>query len=95
MNGRKARERRSRAERSQDEQVFEIIGNAIDFAIFEEIEPGDPRFGSFGPNATRETLDEALRRGELHPDCPLCQEMLAHRGPSILNRVVPDTNAEG
>ena len=90
MSGRKAREQR-RAMR----EVEEMLESAVEVAIFEEIQPGDPRFASFGPNATRETLDEALRQGDLHPDCPLCQMMLAHAGPSILNRVVPDTDAEG
>ena len=90
MSGRKARE-----QRRASGQVNQIIGSAIDVAIFEEIQPDDPRYASFGPNATRETLDEALRQGDLHPDCPLCQMLLAHAGPSILNRVVPDTDAEG
>ena len=90
MSGRKAREQR----RSMRE-VEEMLDSAVEIAIFEEIQPSDPRFASFGPNATRETLDEALRQGDLHPDCPLCQMLLAHSGPSILNRVVPDTDAEG
>ena len=90
MSGRKAREQRRMRREWED-----IFSGGVDVAIFEEIEPSDPRFSSFGPNATRETLEEALRRGDLHPDCPLCQAMLAHAGPSILNRVVPDTDAEG
>ena len=90
MSGRKAREQR-RAMR----EVEEMLDSAVEVAIFEEIQPSDPRFASFGPNATRETLDEALRQGDLHPDCPLCQMLLAHSGPSILNRVVPETDAEG
>ena len=90
MSGRKAREQRRAMH-----QVEEMLESAIEVAIFEEIQPSDPRFASFGPNATRETLDEALRQGDLHPDCPLCQMLLAHSGPSILNRVVPDTDAEG
>jgi hypothetical protein len=88
MSGRKAREqRRSVREIAQTPE--------IEIAIFEEIQPSDPRFASFDANTTRETLEEALRQGDLHPDCPLCQLMLAHRGPSILHRVVPDTDAEG
>src|SRR6188508_2965874 len=87
MSGRKAREQR------QVVREVEQMLQGIEVAIFEEIEPSDPRFQSFGPNATRETLDEALRQGDLHPDCPLCQAMLAHGGPSILSRVVPDTDA--
>jgi hypothetical protein len=90
MSGRKAIEQR-RAMR----EVEQMLDSAVEIAIFEEIQPSDPRFASFGPNATRETLDEALRQGDLHPDCPLCQMLLAHSGPSILNRVVPDTDAEG
>ena len=90
MSGRKARE-----QRRMIREVNEMLDRTLDVAIFEEIQPGDPRFASFGPNTTRDTLDEALRRGELDPDCELCQKMLAHRGPSILNRVVPDTDAEG
>ena len=90
MSGRKSREQR-RAMR----EVEEMLDSAVEVAIFEEIQPSDPRFKSFGPNATRETLEEALRQGDLHPDCPLCQMLLAHSGPSILNRVVPDTDAEG
>ncbi len=90
MSGRKAREER-RAER----ELLDMLQAAEDVAMFEEIFPNDPRFASFGPDATRETLDEALRNGEIHPDCPLCQAMLAHRGPSILRRVVPDTDIEG
>jgi hypothetical protein len=90
MSGRKAREQR-RAMR----EVEEMLESAVDVAIFEEIHPDDPRYASFGPNATRDTLDEALRRGELDPNCDLCRKMLAHRGPSILNRVVPETDAEG
>ena len=89
MSGRKAREQRRVV--GEIERMLE----GVEVAIFEEIQPGDPRFTSFGPNATRETLDEALRQGDLHPDCPLCQAMLAHSGPSILSRVVPDTDAEG
>ena len=89
MSGRKARQQR------QVVREVEEMLEGIEVAIFEEIPPGDPRFASFGPNATRETLDEALRQGDLHPDCPLCQMLLAHSGPSILNRVVPDTDAEG
>jgi hypothetical protein len=90
MSGRKARE-----QRRQLRAVEEMLDSAVEVAIFEEIQPSDPRFASFGPNATRETLEEALRQGDLHPDCPLCQAMLAHAGPSILSRVVPDTDAEG
>jgi hypothetical protein len=89
MSGRKAREQRRAIP-----EVDEPHNSAIDVAIFEEIHPSDPRFASFGPNTTRETLDEALRRGELDLDCDLCRKMLAHRGPSILSRVVPDTDAE-
>ena len=90
MSGRKAKEQRRLAR-----EINQMLDSAIDVAIFEEIQPSDPRFKSFGPDATRETLEEALRQGDLHPDCPLCQAMLAHAGPSILNRVVPDTDAEG
>ena len=90
MSGRKAREQRRLVR-----EVEEMLDSAVEVAIFEEIQPSDPRFASFGPNATRETLEEALRQGDLHPDCPLCQAMLAHSGPSILNRVVPETDAEG
>ena len=90
MSGRKARE-----QRRMIREVEEMLDRTVDVAIFEEIQPGDPRFASFGPNTTRETLEEALRQGDLHPDCRLCQMMLAHSGPSILNRVVPDTDAEG
>ena len=90
MSGRKARERRRAMQ-----EIEQMLDSAVEVAIFEEIQPSDPRFASFGPNATQETLDEALRRGELHPDCPECQKMLAHRGPSILSRVVPETDAEG
>jgi hypothetical protein len=91
MSGRKARE-----QRRPSRHVNQVVGGpAIDVAIFEEIHPDDPRYASFGPNATRDTLDEALRRGELDLDCDLCRKLLAHRGPSILNRVVPDTDAEG
>jgi hypothetical protein len=77
------------------QEIEQMLDGALEVAIFEEIQPSDPRFASFGPNATQETLDEALRQGDLHPDCPLCQQLLAHRGPSILNRVVPETDAEG
>jgi hypothetical protein len=90
MNGRKAR-----AQRCSIRELNEMLDSAVEVAIFEEIQPSDPRFKAFGPNATRETLDEALRQGDLHPDCPLCQMLLAHSGPSILNRVVPETDAEG
>ena len=90
MSGRKARERRRAMQ-----EIEQMLDSAVEVAIFEEIQPSDPRFASFGPNATRETLDEALRRGELDPDCELCRKMLAHSGPSILNRVTPDTDAEG
>jgi hypothetical protein len=90
MSGRKERERR-RAER----QLVEMLERAEDVAMFEEIFPSDPRFASFGPNATAETLNEAIKNGEIHPDCPLCQQMLAHSGPSILARVVPETDIEG
>ena len=90
MSGRKARERRRAMQ-----EVEQMLDSGVEVAIFEEIPPSDPRFASFGPNTTQETLDEALRQGDLHPDCPLCQMLLAHRGPSILNRVVPETDAEG
>ena len=95
MSGRKAREQRRVMREWEEIFSLGVDGGGVDVAIFEEIEPSDPRFTTFGPNATRETLEEALRQGDLHPDCPLCQMLLAHSGPSILNRVVPDTDAEG
>jgi hypothetical protein len=79
--------RRDRESRRQERELEELLAT-LEMSMFEAIEPDDPRFAALDPGTTQRTIEEAVMSGDFHPDCPLCQSLVMHEGPSILTRVV-------